>query len=74
MAMWRGRIALFWSPWELHKATGNDWRKEFNKFLMAYRRTPHSVTGVSPAKMLFGREIRTKIPCVKIRKNKDVEV
>ena len=36
--------------------------------------TPLTVTGISPAKMLFGREIRTKIPSVKISKNKDLEV
>ena len=32
------------------------------KFLTAYRTTPHSSTGVSPAKLLFNREIRSKIP------------
>ena len=29
---------------------------------MMYRSTAHSVTGVSPAKLLYGREIRTKVP------------
>ena len=29
---------------------------------MAYRLTPHSTTGVSPAKLMFNREIRTKLP------------
>ncbi|CAB3981066.1 Uncharacterized protein K02A2.6, partial [Paramuricea clavata] len=41
-------------------AAGKDWRKELNKFLMAYRTTPHTTTGASPAKLLFGREFRTK--------------
>ena len=27
-----------------------------------YRSTPHSVTGLSPAEMLFGQKIRTKLP------------
>ena len=31
-------------------------------FLMMYRSTPHSTTGVSPAELLFGRKIRTKLP------------
>ena len=31
---------------------------------MAYRSTPHTTTGVSPSKLLFGREIRTKVPCL----------
>ena len=29
---------------------------------MMYRSTPHSTTGVSPAELLFGRRIRTKLP------------
>ena len=32
------------------------------KFLTAYRSTPHTTTGVSQAKLLFGREICTKLP------------
>ena len=43
---------------------GRDWRKEMQKFLLGYRSTPHTTTGVSPAKLLFGREIRSKLPGV----------
>lgn len=43
---------------------GRDWRKELQKFLLGYRSTPHTTTGVSPAKLLFGREIRSKLPGV----------
>lgn len=35
---------------------------EVRKLLTAYRTTPHSSPGVSPAKLLFNREIRSKIP------------
>ncbi|PFX19169.1 Uncharacterized protein K02A2.6 [Stylophora pistillata] len=35
---------------------------EMRKFLTAYRTTPHSSTGVTPAKLLFNKEIRSKIP------------
>jgi len=28
---------------------------------MMYRSTPHSTTGISPAELLFGRRIRTKL-------------
>ena len=32
-----------------------------NQFLLAYRRSPHSVTGQSPAEVIFGRPIRNKM-------------
>ncbi|XP_064647487.1 uncharacterized protein K02A2.6-like [Lineus longissimus] len=43
-------------------AEGKDWVKELNRLLLAYRTTPHSTTGVTPAKLMFGREIRSKVP------------
>ena len=44
------------------QAEGRNWRAEIDNFLMMYRSTPHSTTGVSPAELLFGRRIRTKLP------------
>lgn len=41
---------------------GKDWRKEIYVFLGKYRATPHPSTGVTPQSMLFGREIRSKLP------------
>lgn len=41
---------------------GKDWRQELNKYLLMYRSTPHSVTGISPSKMMFGWNIRDKLP------------
>ena len=35
---------------------------ELRKFLTAYRTTPHSIRGVTPAKLLFNREVRSKVP------------
>ena len=43
-------------------AEGGDWRRGLNTFLKAYRSTPHSVTNVSPAEMMYGRKLRTKLP------------
>ena len=39
-----------------------NWQNELNKFLLAYRSTPHTVIGESPAELLFGRKLRTKLP------------
>ena len=36
-------------------------------FLLNYRETPHATTGVSPALLHLGREIRTKVPQVEVR-------
>lgn len=39
-----------------------DWRLESNKFLLAYRSTPHTTTGRSPAELLFIKKMSTKLP------------
>ena len=44
------------------QAEGKDWKDEVRKYLVAYRSTPHTTTGVSPAELLFGRKMRTKLP------------
>ena len=46
-------------------AEGKDWKSEIHTFLLTYRSTPNKTTGVSPAKLIFNREIRTKIPLFK---------
>ena len=43
-------------------ADGQDPEEEVAKYVAAYRSTPHSVTGVSPNKLMFNREISTKLP------------
>ncbi|CAC5425643.1 unnamed protein product [Mytilus coruscus] len=40
------------------------WKQSMYQFLRQYRMTPHSSTGVTPFKLLFGRESNTKLPSV----------
>ena len=41
---------------------GLDWRVVLQNFLLNYRTTPHSTTGIGPSELLFGRQIRDKFP------------
>ena len=45
---------------------GKDWKKALQDFLFHYRTTPHTVTGLSPAKLLMGRRLNDKLPRVTI--------
>jgi hypothetical protein len=49
---------------KISNALGRDWKKDMQDFLLMYRTTPHSVTGKSPAELLFGRKIRDKLPSI----------
>ena len=40
---------------------GTPWKSFIRSFLMDYRATPHATTGVSPAYLLHGRHMRTKL-------------
>ena len=42
-------------------AEQKNWKKEIYNFLQIYRATPHTATDVSPAELLMGRKIRTKL-------------
>ena len=41
---------------------GRNWENELFLFLLSYRNTPHTTTGISPAKLLMNRVLRDKIP------------
>ena len=43
-------------------AEGKNWKRELHKFLLNYRCTPHTTTGVAPAELLYGRVIRGRLP------------
>ena len=47
---------------QIAQAKGKQRKKEVRKYLIAYRSTPHTTTRVSPAELLFGRKMRTKLP------------
>nr|CAH7743181.1 unnamed protein product [Callosobruchus chinensis] len=38
---------------------------ELCKFLLQYRRTPHIVTKKSPSELMFGRQIRSRLDCLR---------
>ena len=38
------------------------WEPMLIDFLRAYRSTPHTTSGVAPATLMYGREMRTKLP------------
>ena len=42
---------------QITHAEKKDWKKK-----VPYRSLPYPITGVSPAELLFGRKIRTKLP------------
>lgn len=52
---------------------GRDWKKALEDFLFHYRTTPHTVTGISPAELLMGRQLRDKLPKLQIPKDKCTE-
>ena len=48
---------------------GKGWKGELMKFLLAYRTTPQVSTGVTPAYLMLGRELKTKLPELRSDKN-----
>jgi hypothetical protein len=47
---------------QIAQAEKKDWKKEPNVYLASYRSLPHPTTGMSPADLLFGRKIPTRLP------------
>ncbi|KAL1272997.1 hypothetical protein QQF64_028859 [Cirrhinus molitorella] len=40
---------------------GQPWKTSVRDFLLHYRTTPHSTTGVAPSELLLGRQLRTNL-------------
>lgn len=55
------------------QSEGLDWQKELRKYVTVYRGIVHNTTGKSPAKLLFKRIMRGKLPELK-SVDKDLEV
>lgn len=45
-----------------------NWQEDLEQFLLMYRSTAHSTTLKSPAEMMFGRNIRDKLPSIEQKK------
>ena len=43
---------------------GQDWKQELRRYLMMYHSSNHTTTGKTPAELMFGRNLRTKLPYV----------
>ncbi|KAI0982151.1 hypothetical protein GJ496_005244 [Pomphorhynchus laevis] len=54
-------------------AKGRDWMKELDKFLVYYRISPHCITEKLPAKLLFERELKTKLPEINVSETENGE-
>ncbi|XP_055622495.1 uncharacterized protein K02A2.6-like [Toxorhynchites rutilus septentrionalis] len=43
---------------------GKDWRNELRLYLLTYHSSKHPTTGKSPAELMFGRQIKSKLPTI----------
>ncbi|XP_055589606.1 uncharacterized protein K02A2.6-like [Uranotaenia lowii] len=53
---------------------GKNWRKELRQYLLTYHSAIHPTTGKSPSELMFGRRLRTKLPCIPMEVCEDEEV
>jgi transposase InsO family protein len=47
-------------------------QKKLSKYLLPYRNTPHATTGQTPATLMFGRNLRTRLDLLKPDIRRDV--
>lgn len=50
---------------KISQVLNRDWKRELLTYLSMYYSTPHSTTGKTPAELMFGRNIRTKLPTLR---------
>ena len=54
-------VGTFKSAMKKMAEESKDLEKNLNNFLLGYRNTPHSVTGVAPAVMMYNRTLRSRL-------------
>lgn len=59
---------------QIAQAEGKPWRGELRKYLRVYRSLPHNTTGKSPSELLFNRQMRGKIPDLRLGRTYEQEV
>ncbi|XP_029717333.2 uncharacterized protein K02A2.6-like [Aedes albopictus] len=59
---------------KISKQQGTIWKEALQDYLYMYSVTPHSVTGVSPAQLMFGRRFRDLIPHMQMELCDDEEL
>ncbi|XP_062533737.1 uncharacterized protein K02A2.6-like, partial [Armigeres subalbatus] len=50
---------------KISEIQGTDWQTDLYEYLTMYHATPQETTGISPGQMVYGREIRTRIPSIR---------
>ena len=58
----------------MKSATTPNFKQAMHHFLLDYRTTPHTTTGVPPTTILFGCSLRTKLPHISETSQKDAPV
>lgn len=47
---------------KISQALKQDWKRDLLTYLSMYYSTPHSTTGKTPSELMYGRNVRTKLP------------
>lgn len=50
---------------KISQALKRDWKREILTYLSMYYSTPHSTTGKTPTELMYGRNVRTKLPSLR---------
>lgn len=59
---------------KISQNTGGNWMEDLQKYLLMYRSTKHSTTQRTPSEMMFGWNIRDKLPHIHTPIERDEEV